>query len=224
VARSGTEFPRLQRIPNLQLPYTGRDECSDTPPQSQIGGKWSPRFWSPRFRSPSSSGMVSCSPVHEDWAPTRTSRRSHANTYWPPAELQEIVSKPCESEDSIDDALREYLSFSTQYKGDTSPSPYHAAIVPCRDGLRKNKRLTRWRIGSDEFLSADYDISRCSYNSSCRVSLPLTRIMSGGRLSTVSCRYDGLENCLRIELILVTGRRSEHPPSDCVVSSLRRSA
>ncbi|KAJ5190405.1 uncharacterized protein N7498_009390 [Penicillium cinerascens] len=54
---------------------------------------------------------------------------SEPEQFW--NELQEIVSKPCDSEDSIDDALREYLSFSTQYK--------------------------------DEYLSADYDISRCSY-------------------------------------------------------------
>lgn len=35
----------------------------------------------------------------------------------PQPELQEIVSKPCDSEDSIDDALRAYLGLATQYKG-----------------------------------------------------------------------------------------------------------
>ncbi|KAJ5567529.1 hypothetical protein N7535_006835 [Penicillium sp. DV-2018c] len=33
-------------------------------------------------------------------------------------ELQTIVSKPCDSEDQIDDALRAYLSITTQYKGE----------------------------------------------------------------------------------------------------------
>lgn len=33
------------------------------------------------------------------------------------AELEEIVSQACDTEDSIDDALRAYLSLTTQYKG-----------------------------------------------------------------------------------------------------------
>lgn len=36
-------------------------------------------------------------------------------------ELQTIVSKSCDSEDEIDDALRAYLSITTQYKGKEIP-------------------------------------------------------------------------------------------------------
>ncbi|KAJ5232084.1 hypothetical protein N7468_005040 [Penicillium chermesinum] len=37
-------------------------------------------------------------------------------------ELEAIVSRPCESEDSIDDALRAYLSLTAEHKGDNLPS------------------------------------------------------------------------------------------------------
>ncbi|KAJ5814737.1 hypothetical protein N7474_006514 [Penicillium riverlandense] len=49
-------------------------------------------------------------------------------------ELQAIVSKPCGTEDLIDDALRAYLGLTTQYKD-----------------------------GEDEYLNSEYNISRCSY-------------------------------------------------------------
>lgn len=38
-----------------------------------------------------------------------------------PTELQTIVSKPCDTEDLIDDALRAYLSLTTQYQGNLIP-------------------------------------------------------------------------------------------------------
>ncbi|KAJ5898868.1 hypothetical protein N7495_003612 [Penicillium taxi] len=39
-------------------------------------------------------------------------------------DLQAIVSKPCDSEDLIDDALREYLSFITKFKDEFLPGEY----------------------------------------------------------------------------------------------------
>lgn len=39
-------------------------------------------------------------------------------------ELFKIVNAPCESHDEIDDVLRSYLAFTTQFKR-TSRVPYH---------------------------------------------------------------------------------------------------
>lgn len=50
-------------------------------------------------------------------------------------ELQAIVSKPCDSEDSIDDALRAYLSLATQYKGEGASEPELQDLYSDRIGL-----------------------------------------------------------------------------------------
>ncbi|KAJ6014577.1 hypothetical protein N7540_009168 [Penicillium herquei] len=68
-------------------------------------------------------------------------------------ELEAIVSKPAESEDLIDDALRAYLSLTTLHKGDHScaftlaPTPTLPPLVPQRH----------------ELLPSEWDISQCSY-------------------------------------------------------------
>ncbi|CAI7617118.1 unnamed protein product [Penicillium manginii] len=65
---------------------------------------------------------------------------SEPEQFW--NELEAIVSKPCETEDLIDDALREYLSLTTEHK-----APQLTASLAC----------------TDECLRTDFDISRCSY-------------------------------------------------------------
>ncbi|KAJ5570530.1 uncharacterized protein N7459_009960 [Penicillium hispanicum] len=100
---------------------------------------------------------------------------SEPETFW--NELQAIVSKPCLSEDLIDDALRAYLSLTTQYKGDTLPSSFACAGVcsavsycrrryvvsptsPCQRPRLIPRLYLPW---TDEILQSEYDISRCSY-------------------------------------------------------------
>ena len=75
----------------------------------------------------------------------------------PAPELQAIVSKPCDSEDAIDDALREYLSLTTQHKGDK-----FEPRTPGRSARTHDRSLTLYIVVADELLSEN-DISRCSY-------------------------------------------------------------
>ncbi|KAJ5935477.1 hypothetical protein N7466_005024 [Penicillium verhagenii] len=64
-------------------------------------------------------------------------------------ELEAIVSKPADTEDLIDDALRAYLGFTTQYKG--------AKISLSR------RLYTHCPVRIDEFLQSEWEISQCSY-------------------------------------------------------------
>ena len=63
-------------------------------------------------------------------------------------ELDDIVSAKCATHESIDNALRSYLSFTTNYKSKA-----------WRDQHSQNASLT----GADEYLQTEYDIVRSSY-------------------------------------------------------------
>ena len=102
----------------------------------------------------------------------------------PAPELQAIVSKPCDSEDAIDDALREYLSLTTQHKGDK-----FEPRTPGRSARSHDRSLTLgilW-LQMNSFRKTISRVARI--NSSRRRSSPLMRIMCAGRSSTVSYRY-----------------------------------
>lgn len=71
-------------------------------------------------------------------SPTTVPAMRRATTLGPQLtqpELQAIVSKPCDSEDSIDDALRAYLSLVTQYKGEGASEPELQDLYKDRIGL-----------------------------------------------------------------------------------------
>ncbi|KAJ5631238.1 uncharacterized protein N7484_011338 [Penicillium longicatenatum] len=72
---------------------------------------------------------------------------SEPEQFW--NELDAIVSKPADSEDLIDDVLRAYLGFTTQYKG-AFPS-----FISLRTAASPSAMA--------EFLRSEWDISQCSY-------------------------------------------------------------
>lgn len=78
------------------------------------------------------------------------------------AELQEIVSAPCSSEDLIDNALRSYLNLATKYKGAIILSAWTGGEGSGCVGLW-NIRLTAARVTTDEYLQSELAVSRCSY-------------------------------------------------------------
>ncbi|KAJ5679689.1 hypothetical protein N7462_007933 [Penicillium macrosclerotiorum] len=85
---------------------------------------------------------------------------SEPEQFW--TELQAILSKSCDSEDRIDDALREYLGLTTQYKGDNTQRPSNPPpSLPLP--LRRGGAFYHVALGVDSFLRSEYDISRCSY-------------------------------------------------------------
>ncbi|KAJ6083959.1 hypothetical protein N7486_010759 [Penicillium sp. IBT 16267x] len=67
-------------------------------------------------------------------------------------ELDAIVSRPADSEDRIDDVLRAYLGFTTQYKG----------VFPFLSSI-SFQAVLRYCRHMDEFLQSEWDISQCSY-------------------------------------------------------------
>ncbi|KAJ5729936.1 uncharacterized protein N7483_004444 [Penicillium malachiteum] len=77
-------------------------------------------------------------------------------------ELEAIVSKPAETEDLIDDALRAYLSLTTLHKGNHSCA-FTLAPNPTPSS-RSSTALTGILCGGlDELLPSEWDISQCSY-------------------------------------------------------------
>ncbi|KAJ5732620.1 hypothetical protein N7493_004101 [Penicillium malachiteum] len=73
-------------------------------------------------------------------------------------ELEAIVSKPAESEDLIDDALRAYLSLTTLHKGDHS-----CAFTLTRTPPFSSRPPNAYIELSYELLPSEWDISQCSY-------------------------------------------------------------
>lgn len=92
-------------------------------------------------------------------------------------ELQAIVSKHCDSEDAIDDALREYLSLTTQHKGDTLLSTSPSAPASTNDAMRLQMTFSPKMTSHAARISSSFPIY-----------LPRMPIMCAGRSSTVSCR------------------------------------
>jgi hypothetical protein len=89
-------------------------ECHCCPPRPQLG--WVPRAW--RKMPPSPSRMKS----NFGWV-SRLAGKCHLPILISATELDNVLRTPCETHEHIDDALRSFLTLTTQFKrASTSPS------------------------------------------------------------------------------------------------------
>lgn len=70
------------------------------------------------------------------------------------ADIQDIVSAPCSSEDLIDNALRAYLNLAAKYKGN------QMFIYPDHKPQKANQSP---RIPTEEYLQSEFEVARCSF-------------------------------------------------------------
>lgn len=115
-------------------------------------GKWSLR--SPWIMS-SNSGLVRPFLLGSHLVSSR--RLSRTNQFRFCADIQEIVSTPCSSEDLIDNALRAYLNLAAQYKGN-QPNVYPPPNY--KPPQRANQSP---RIPTEEYLQSEFEVARCSF-------------------------------------------------------------
>jgi hypothetical protein len=74
------------------------------------------------------------------------------------AELEDILSATCQTHELIDNVLRSYLAFTTNFKGIHSPR-LDAPHCDQSTVTHEENLLT----GKGEYLQSDYDVARCCY-------------------------------------------------------------
>ena len=128
-----------------------------------------------------------------------------------PAELDDIVSTHCPSHALIDNALRAYLSFTTNYKG-----PHVPAIPAGSPEMLNNtqesisKPNTTLHGALTSFWSLHY--------------LPRKRTMSGGKSSIAFFRYSAINGFRKRKSSGIAGRFRRHPSPNSLLPPLRRPA
>lgn len=68
----------------------------------------------------------------------------------PRTELDEIVSAQCQTHDTIDNSLRAYLSFTSNYKG------WHGQFEVVEESMETD-------YASEEYLQSEFAVARCSF-------------------------------------------------------------
>lgn len=134
-----------------------------------------PRQWNSRLPIPwttsSSSGMV-CKPA----CLRRINRTRQLTQSF--QELEEIVSAQCQSHELIDNALRSYLTFTTNYKG--SPPSYPTII--------EESSIDRWH-GQENTYIRNMILAAAAIGSLSPLSLLRIRTMCDSRSSAACSRY-----------------------------------